>query len=117
METSFWEAVAVDSCLSLKAPARQLDSRMKLELNTKAGLDGAGLSSDVELGLLSIRTTAEASGRSAGFSWMHSSPISMQLRTSLSGYYDSASDGSTTSPVEPALHLSQTCTYDPLMYM
>jgi len=65
METSFWEA---DSCLSLKAPARQLDSAMKLELKTKAGLDGVALSSDVELGLLSIRITAEASGRSAGFS-------------------------------------------------
>jgi len=99
METSFWEAVAVDSCSSLKAPARQLDSVMKLELKTKAGLDRAGLSSDVEVGLLSIRTTVEASGRSVGFSWTHRSPISIQLRTSLSGYCDSASDGSTTSPV------------------
>jgi len=83
---------------------------VKPELKAKAGLDGARLSSEVEDGLLSISTTAEASGRSAGFSWTHKSPISMQLRTSLSEYPDSDSNGSTTSAVEPVLHFSQTCT-------
>jgi len=83
---------------------------VKPELKAKAGLDGIRLSSEVEVGLLSISTTAEASGRSAGFSWTHKSPISMQLRTSLSEYPDSDSNGSTTSAVEPVLHFSQTCT-------
>jgi hypothetical protein len=48
-------------------------------------LDGARLSTDVEVRVLSIST--------------------------LSGYPDSASNGSTTSAIEPVLHLSQICTH------
>jgi hypothetical protein len=120
IDISFSETAATNRCWSLISTLLELHeaafgpsseaAAVKPELKAKAGLDGARLSSEVEVGLLSMSTTAEASGRSAGFSWTHRSPTSMQLRTSPSGYPDSASSGSTTSVVEPVLHLSQTCT-------
>lgn len=77
------ETMDVDVCLLLPIctpPELQAEAVLK----TKAGLDGTRLSPGVEVGLLSISTTAEASGRSAGFSWTHRSPTSMQVTTSLS---------------------------------
>jgi hypothetical protein len=80
----------------------------------KPGLEGtARPSSGIEFGLTRRRTTLVASGRSTGFSWTHSSPISMQFRTSSSGYCP-ASDGSTTSAASPVLHFLHTCIYQEL---
>jgi hypothetical protein len=75
----------------------------------KAGFEGFCRTwTGIEFGLPRRSTTAEASGLSAGFSWTHSSPTSTQLKISFSGYCP-ASDGSTTSVADPALHFLHTC--------
>lgn len=110
MDTSFSETVAADgyrSPISKLWPEAVL--RPEAEPKTKAGLEGARLSSVVKVGLVSISATVEASGRSTGFSWTHSSPSSTQLKTSLSGYC-LPSDGSTMSAVSPVVHFLHTCT-------